>query len=95
MNKKAKMTTWEKNQLFWGWLFIIPTMAGLIILNLYPIASTIYQSFCKTGDFGKGNVFVGFENYAQLYGSLSGIRSSTRLLKFRFRFVSLLSLQFC
>lgn len=68
MNKKAKMTTWEKNQLFWGWLFIIPTMAGLIILNLYPIASTIYQSFCKTGDFGKGNVFVGLENYAQMFG---------------------------
>ena len=56
---KHKMTTWEKNQLFWGWLFIIPTMAGLIILNLYPIVNTIYQSMCKTGDFGRGNVLCG------------------------------------
>ncbi len=48
---KGKMTTWEKNQLLWGWIFILPTMAGLIILNIYPIINTIYQSFCKTGDF--------------------------------------------
>jgi multiple sugar transport system permease protein len=65
--KKQKMTTWEKNQNFWGWIFIAPTMLGLIILNIYPIFSTIYQSFFKTGDFGKGNVFVGFENYAKMF----------------------------
>ena len=65
---KQKMTTWEKNQLFWGWLFIIPTMLGLIILNLYPIVDTIYQSMCKTGDFGKGNIFVGFENFSRMFG---------------------------
>ena len=65
---KHKMTTWEKNQLFWGWLFIIPTMAGLIILNLYPIVNTIYQSMCKTGDFGRGNVFVGFDNFSRMFG---------------------------
>jgi multiple sugar transport system permease protein len=65
--KKQKMTTWEKNQLIWGWIFIAPTMLGLIILNIYPIFSTVYQSFFKTGDFGKGNVFVGFENYVKMF----------------------------
>jgi multiple sugar transport system permease protein len=65
--KKQKMTTWEKNQLIWGWIFIAPTMLGLIILNIYPIFSTIYQSFFKTGDFGKGNVFVGFDNYVKMF----------------------------
>ena len=64
---KKKMTTWEKNQLIWGWIFILPTMAGLIILNIYPIFLTVWQSFCKTGDFGRGNIFVGFANYAQLF----------------------------
>ena len=64
---KHKMTTWEKNQLIYGWAFILPTMAGLIVLNIYPIFLTIYQSFCKTGDFGKGNVFVGVENYVKLF----------------------------
>ena len=38
-------------------------MLGLIILNLYPAVDTIIQSLCKTGDFGKGNTFVGLLNY--------------------------------
>jgi multiple sugar transport system permease protein len=65
--KGQKMTTWEKNQLIWGWIFILPTMLGLIILNIYPIFSTVYQSFFKTGDFGKGNVFVGLDNYITMF----------------------------
>jgi multiple sugar transport system permease protein len=68
LKTKRKMTTWEKNQLFWGWIFILPTMAGLIILNIYPIINTIYQSFCKTGDFGRGNIFVGLANYQKMFG---------------------------
>lgn len=63
---KKGMTTWEKNQLVYGWAFIFPTMLGLIVLNIYPIFLTIYQSFCKTGDFGKGNIFIGFENYSKM-----------------------------
>jgi multiple sugar transport system permease protein len=51
---------------FWGWLFVFPTMAGLIILNIIPIFQTIWQSFFKVGDFGKGNVFVGLGYYVQL-----------------------------
>ena len=52
---KAKMTKAEKREATWAWAFIAPTMLGLIILNFYPVVNTIYQSFCKTGDFGKGN----------------------------------------
>ncbi|MGN0355871.1 MAG: carbohydrate ABC transporter permease [Muricoprocola sp.] len=58
-----KMTAAQKSEAKWAWLFIAPTMIGLIILNFYPIFNTIYQSFCKTGDFGKGNKFVGLANY--------------------------------
>ena len=43
-------------------------MLGLIILNLYPMVDTIRQSFYKTGDFGKGNVFVGLKNYQKVLG---------------------------
>ena len=63
---KKKMTGWEKNQNIWGWLFIFPTMLGLIVLNIIPIFATIKQSFFKTGDFGKGNIFIGLENYNTL-----------------------------
>nr|WP_180211122.1 sugar ABC transporter permease [Blautia hansenii] len=52
----------------WGWLFILPTIIGLIILNIIPIFQTVYQSFFKTGDFGKGNIFIGFENYTKVFG---------------------------
>lgn len=50
---KRKITSREKNEFLWGWAFILPTMIGLIVLNIYPIIKTIYESFFKTGDFGK------------------------------------------
>ncbi|MEH2930017.1 sugar ABC transporter permease [Clostridiaceae bacterium] len=50
----------------WGWLFILPTMIGLIVLNIIPIFQTIWESFFKTGDFGRGNIFIGAENYVRL-----------------------------
>lgn len=63
---KQKMTKAEKTEARWGWLFIAPTMIGLIVLNFYPIVNTIWQSFCKTGDFGRGNTFVGLKNYTDV-----------------------------
>ena len=70
MESKAKKgpTPREKSEFLWGWLFILPTIIGLIILNIIPIFQTIYQSFFKTGDFGKGNKFVGFSNYIKVFG---------------------------
>ena len=53
----------------WGWVFVLPTIAGLVILNIIPIFMNFWQSFNKVGDFGRGNVFVGFANYIQLIGS--------------------------
>lgn len=42
-------------------------MVGLVILNIYPMIKTVYQSFCKTGDFGRGNIFIGTANYAKVF----------------------------
>lgn len=63
---KRTLTSREKNEFLWGWAFILPTMIGLIVLNIYPIIKTIYESFFKTGDFGKGNIFVGLANYRRV-----------------------------
>lgn len=60
---KRKKTRAQISEARWGLFFIAPTMIGLIVLNFYPIMNTIWQSFCKTGDFGKGNTFVGLQNY--------------------------------
>jgi len=58
----------------WGWLFVLPTITGIIILNIYPIVRTIWQSLNRVGDFGIGNEFVGFANYVRLFegGPLGG-----------------------
>lgn len=67
MTKKLKGTNQSRSEFLWGWLFLLPTMLGLIILNIIPIFQTVYQSFFKTGAFGKGNVFVGFDNYIKMF----------------------------
>ena len=69
MESKAKkgLTPREKSEFLWGWLFILPTTIGLVILNIIPIFQTIYQSFFKTGDFGKGNKFVALSNYIKVF----------------------------
>lgn len=67
MNGKSKGSERQKSEFLWGWLFLLPTMAGLIILNIIPIIQTIYQSFFKTGAFGKGNIFIGLGNYQKMF----------------------------
>lgn len=65
--KKTNALKQSQREFMWGWLFLLPTMAGLIILNIIPIFQTIYQSFFKTGAFGKGNIFIGFDNYIKMF----------------------------
>lgn len=66
MSTKRKMSRAQWVEARWGWFFVAPTIIGLLILNFWPILNTLWQSLCKTGDFGRGNVFVGLENYISL-----------------------------
>lgn len=66
--RRAMLFVNKRAELKWGWLFVAPTMIGLLVLNIIPIFQTIYKTFFKTGDFGKGNIFVGLENYARMLG---------------------------
>ncbi|SEQ58753.1 MULTISPECIES: carbohydrate ABC transporter permease [Butyrivibrio] len=79
---KNKMTPSQKRQAIWGWAFITPTMLGLIILNFYPAINTVYQSFCKTGDFGRGNIFVGIENYKKVIANTETWQSLWNTVKY-------------
>ncbi len=63
---KTKITRRQWNEYKWAWIMIAPTMIGLIVLNIIPIIQTFYLSFFKSGAFGKGNIFVGWDNYAKL-----------------------------
>jgi ABC-type sugar transport systems, permease components len=82
MMTKRKGTKQKLNEFLWGWLFILPTMAGLIVLNIIPIFQTIYQSFFKTGDFGKGNIFIGLHNYERLFHDQEVWQSLGNTLKY-------------
>lgn len=61
------MTAKARKEAVTGLLFITPTIIGLLILNYYPIFETVYQSLCRTGDFGIGNTFIGLENFVRLF----------------------------
>ncbi len=64
---RKKMTPRQRSEARWGLLFVAPTIIGLLILNYYPIFETVWQSLCKTGDFGMGNEFIGLGNYIKLF----------------------------
>jgi multiple sugar transport system permease protein len=79
---KQQMTVREKREMIWGWAFILPTILGLVILNFYPVINTIYQSFCKTGDFGAGNTFVGLQNYKNVFAASETWQSLWNTVKY-------------
>jgi len=61
-----KVSLSQRSEWYWGWFLIAPTMVGLIVLNIIPIFQTLYLSFFKSGDFGRGNIYVGLDNYRKL-----------------------------
>lgn len=58
------------NEWKWAYIMIAPTMIGLLILNIIPIFQTIYLSFFKSGAFGKGNIYIGFDNYIKMFSDV-------------------------
>ena len=82
MGAIKKGTARERNEFIWRWAFIFPTMLGLIVLNIIPIFQTIYQSFFKTGDFGRGNIFIGLDNYVKMFGDAEVWQSVINTFKY-------------
>ncbi|SET18791.1 carbohydrate ABC transporter permease [[Clostridium] polysaccharolyticum] len=64
---KRKLSKRKRNEWIWGWALVCPTILGILILNIIPIGQTFYLSFFKSGAFGRGNIFVGLENYKKLF----------------------------
>ena len=82
MKEKRKMTAREKNEAIWAYAFVAPTIIGLIVLNFYPAINTVWQSFCKTGDFGKGNIFIGLANYQKAFADPAIWQSLLNTIKY-------------
>jgi len=77
-----KMTKAEQREAKWAYFFVAPTIIGLLVLNFYPIVNTIWQSLCKTGDFGKGNIFVGLANYQAVLSKAETWQSLWNTIKY-------------
>jgi multiple sugar transport system permease protein len=58
--KNRKFATW-----FYGYLFIAPTVLGIIVLYLWSILQSLYYSFNEVKGFQTPK-FVGLDNYARL-----------------------------
>ncbi|WP_274651076.1 carbohydrate ABC transporter permease [Paenibacillus humicola] len=51
---------------FWGYLFIFPQLAGLLVFALLPLVMAVVLAFMKWDGFG-AKVFVGFANFAYTF----------------------------
>lgn len=81
-SKPSKLSKRTINEWKWAYLLIAPTIIGLIILNIIPIIQTLYLSFFKSGDFGKGNIFVGLSNYKRMFGDVQVWHAVGNTLKY-------------
>ena len=70
------------NEWKWAYALIAPTIIGLMVLNIIPILQTLYLSFFKSGDFGKGNIFVGFSNYKKMFTDIQVWHAVGNTLKY-------------
>jgi multiple sugar transport system permease protein len=46
----------------WPWLFVLPTLLGVLAFYIWPIIQTGYLSFTESGPFG-GEEWIGIANY--------------------------------
>jgi trehalose/maltose transport system permease protein len=66
--KRARRTKLQRRQTRLGWLLLLPSLAVVALVAIYPLGKTVYQSFTNQ-EFLAGlepTKWVGFDNYHQL-----------------------------
>ncbi|EGT3574057.1 sugar ABC transporter permease [Citrobacter amalonaticus] len=64
-NKKA-LTRLEKEERFWGWIMILPLLAGLVIFYFTPFFQNVFYSFTDLGEFQIWTT-ISLDNYINLF----------------------------
>lgn len=54
-----------------AYAYVMPAMLGFLVFTFYPFFQTIYRSLFITDRMGNSNLFVGLENYRNLFTSPS------------------------
>lgn len=79
----------DLQEALWGWGMVAPTIIGLLVLNIIPIFQTFKLSFFKSGDFGRGDIFVGLANYQKLIADPQVWQATWNTFKYTFLVVPL------
>ncbi|MCI1890666.1 MAG: sugar ABC transporter permease [Schleiferilactobacillus harbinensis] len=81
MHHQRRIGKYRVNEIIWGYLFILPTAVGLIVLNIKPAIDTIYMSFNKSAGFGR-MTWTGLDNYKRLIADPEVWQSLLNTLKY-------------
>ncbi len=83
---KRPKTTYTRQRIRWGWVFLLPWIIGFFAFQLLPIVFTLFLAFTDykgTSEFKLGNFsFVGFQNFQRLFTDPLAIPSMAVTLKF-------------
>ncbi|MDM5335492.1 sugar ABC transporter permease [Ureibacillus composti] len=74
IKKKQRLKSWTK-----GMLFLLPSIVLFSVFLFYPLFKTIYLSFFLTNARGETTLFVGLQNYINMFTSpvfLQSIKST-------------------
>lgn len=78
---KKKISKSALNEWMWGYIMILPTFIGLMVLNIIPAIQTLILSFQKSGSFGK-NTWTGLDNYKKLVQDPSVLQATYNTFKY-------------
>ncbi|CAA9587805.1 MAG: Maltodextrin ABC transporter, permease protein MdxF [uncultured Thermomicrobiales bacterium] len=82
-NQRRPGATQRQQQTRLAWLLLLPTLAIVVFVALYPLAQTIYQSFTDARlASGVAPKFIGLQNYSDLVRDLDFRRSILVTLQF-------------
>lgn len=82
-NQRRRGATQRQQQTRLAWWLLLPTLAIVVFVALYPLAQTIYQSFTDARlASGVAPKFIGLQNYSDLLRDLDFRRSILVTLQF-------------
>lgn len=63
---KRKLSKAHRKRWAWGYLFVAPTVIGVMILNLWAVVQSFGYSFMESIGF-QPSKFIGFDNYIRIF----------------------------
>ncbi len=76
-----KLTSYRKNMIMCGWLFIAPLLIGLILFVAFPLIYAIFLGFCEYDLFNPPK-FIGLKNFVEMFTDKYFLKSMLNALIF-------------